>query len=139
MSIDPDLSQLVDELVAEAIEDLPGPILARLEEVPVVLLDEPDARMAGDVGLEHAVACDELCGLHTGVALTERSIEHTVVPDVIHLFRRGLLLRADELSEGRPDAEFEDVLFAEVRITLLHEIGHHFGLDEDDLEDLGYA
>ncbi|MEL6220999.1 MAG: metallopeptidase family protein, partial [Pseudomonadota bacterium] len=106
MSLDPDLAELVDALVADAIDTLPEPVLRRLEEVPVVLLDEPDPRMASDVGLDLSVARDELCGLHSGIALTARTIEETAAPDVIHLFRRGLLLRADDLAAERPTAAF---------------------------------
>jgi predicted Zn-dependent protease with MMP-like domain len=66
------------------------------------------------------------------VPLTERSVEDP--PDLpgIHIFRRGIIGLAADIGGA-------DELERQVRITLLHELGHHFGLDEDDLEDLGYG
>ena len=61
----------------------------------------------------------------------------------IHIFREGIVNLATEDEEGRAlgwKAEHaEESIYEEIRITILHEIGHHFGLDEDDLEELGYG
>ncbi|MHC4429586.1 MAG: metallopeptidase family protein, partial [Planctomycetota bacterium] len=70
-------------------------------------------------------------------------VEHDLeMPETIHLFREGIIDHAggwerwtDE--DGEPLGG-EEAVIREIRITLLHEIGHHFGLDEDDLEALGY-
>jgi len=103
----------------------------------VVVLDRPTSAMLRDLGLppdqwEEEVAT--LCGLHTGTMLTERSIEHSgELPTDIHLFREGIVGAAGGWEQGR------ERIAHEIRITLLHEIGHHFGLDEDDLERLGYG
>jgi predicted Zn-dependent protease with MMP-like domain len=126
-----------DLLVDEAVESLPPRIRALLDEVPLVVLDQPDDGMLRDVGIDPGddSALDELCGLHTGVALTELSVEHSgELPTVVHIFRRGIIALAGGWDE--PDAE--DTIYEEIRTTILHEIGHHFGLDEDDLADLGY-
>jgi predicted Zn-dependent protease with MMP-like domain len=73
----------------------------------------------------------DLCGLHWGIPLTARSVEHSATfPDRMMLFR-GPILRV----AGRRRQDLEE----QIRITLLHEIGHHFGLDEDDLAALGYG
>jgi predicted Zn-dependent protease with MMP-like domain len=84
-----------------------------------------------------------LCGLHSGIPLTERSVEHGGLPEVITLFREGILEEAGGWEEWTDDDGTElggrERILREIRITLLHEIGHHFGLDEDDLERLGYA
>ena len=70
-----------------------------------------------------------LCGLHSGTPLTERSLDQLdELPETIHLYREGILAHADGWDRVRE----------EIRITVLHEIGHHFGLDEDDLAELGY-
>lgn len=139
-------AELVDELVGEAIGLLPGPIQDRLEMVPVVVLDRPEPGMLLDLGIDPVQdphAADEICGLHTGVPITERSVESTDVPDVIHLFRAGLIALAHETVDSEYGREhgltFELALSEEISITLLHELGHHFGLDEDDLERMGYA
>jgi predicted Zn-dependent protease with MMP-like domain len=124
-----------DALVEDAIAALPARVRALLDEVPVVVLDEPEPAMLKDLGVDLAKepdALEEICGLHTGTMLTERSVEHGDLPTVIHLFRRGIVALAGGWAAG------DDEVYEEVRVTLLHEIGHHFGLDEGDLEELGY-
>ena len=71
----------------------------------------------------------DLFGLYEGVPLPERGDWAGTLPDRIRIFRRPLV-------ESFPDpAELED----EIRITVLHELAHYFGLDEDQLENLGYS
>lgn len=130
--------RLVDRAVKKAIDELPEHLFELLAEVPIVLIDEPTPEMLLDLGIEadDPDAPDEICGLHTGIPITESSVEHSAgLPTVIHLFRRGLLGMALN-EDGRVDPETLD---RETRITILHELGHHFGLDEDDLDDLGYG
>lgn len=123
-----------DALVDEAIAALPPSVARLLQEMPVIVLDRPDPAMLADLGMS-ADQADELCGLHTGVAFTERSIEADgVLPTQVHLFREGILNAAG--GWGGPQGE--DGVFEQVQITLLHEIGHQMGLGEDDLADLGY-
>jgi predicted Zn-dependent protease with MMP-like domain len=127
-----------DELLDEVVETLPGRVRALMEEVPVIVLDEPTEEMLEELSAEFGedVSEDVLAGLHSGIALTDRSVEHSgVLPEEIHLFREGVI----ELAGGWEGEDAEDRIREEIRITLLHEIGHHFGLDEDDLEGLGYA
>ena len=121
-----------DALLEEVLEHLPGHIRALLDEVPLIVDDRPTAKMLADLGMEP----DELlCGLHSGVALTERSVEHSGgVPDDIRIFREGIV----DLAGGWRQKDADDKVYEEIWITVLHEIGHHFGLDEDDLADLGY-
>ncbi len=116
------------DLVAQAISRLPERWRATIEaEVPIRIEPRPSRRKLRELGM----ADDELLlGLYEGVPLTDRHIEdHARLPDVITLFREDI----EDASEDRED------LVEQVRITLLHELGHHFGLDEDDLEELGYA
>ena len=81
--------------------------------------------------------------IDAGIPLTERSVNDSgVLPEVIHLFREGIVDEAGGWDEDEDDdGPFggEEAVRREIRITLLHEIGHHFGLDEDDLERLGYG
>jgi len=130
--------KLVDDAVQRAIDDLPEALYELIEEVPIVLIDHPTPDMLADLGIDpkDPDALDEICGLHTGIPITEDSVEHSAeLPTVIHLFRRGLLGMAID-EAGRFDPE---TLEREVRITILHELGHHFGLEEQDLDDLGYG
>jgi predicted Zn-dependent protease with MMP-like domain len=80
-----------------------------------------------DQGLEE----DELIlGLYVGHPMTQRSVEFSgMLPDAIYIFQEDVEL----VSESEKD------LIQQVRITVLHEIGHHFGMDEDDLDELGYG
>ena len=139
-----------DRLLEEAIGALPPGIAALVEEVPVIVDDRPDAKLArslaGESGIDASDAgavaefVETLCGLHTGVALTERSVEDGAnLPTDVRLFREGIVEVAggwEAPGESRDDAD--DAVYEEIMITLLHEIGHHFGLEEEDLERLGY-
>lgn len=126
-----------DRLLEDIIAGLPDHIRRLLEEVPVIVEDEPDPGLIEDMGMT-----DEefmLCGLHWGVALTERSVESPPeLPDQIMLFR-GPIMRLAAVSSTGTQRRDRKELEGQIRITLLHEIGHHFGLNEDDLEQLGYA
>jgi predicted Zn-dependent protease with MMP-like domain len=81
--------------------------------------------------------------------LTERSVEMPpTLPEDIRLFRRGILTLAQQAYDDHhadpprdDDEPFDpdDALYEQIWITLVHEIGHHFGMSEDDLDQLGYA
>lgn len=144
-----------DALLGEVIETLPAPIRGLIDEVPVVVFDRPSPELIEslrkDGTLTESDDGADLCGLHTGVAITDRSVEglHGAEwggsggggdgdgcgPEHICLFRAGII----ELAGGWEQPHADQEVYEEIRITLLHEIGHHFGLDEDDLERLGYA
>jgi len=114
-------------LVEDSLVDLPQEFADFLEEVPIDIRDRPTRKQLSSVGLKD----DELLlGLYVGTSLPDRSVETGVrMPDAIYLFQEDI----EEVS----DSEAE--LKKEVRITVLHEIGHHFGLNEDDLDRLGYG
>ncbi len=115
-----------ERLVQRALDDLPDNILAMLDNVDVVIEDEPEETLRAD----RQPADEELFGLYQGVPQTERDAGYSMVlPDKITLYRGPL-----ERSCGSP-AE----LAREVRVTVVHELGHHFGLDEDRLGELGWA
>ena len=132
-----------------SLHHLPEHLHALLEEVPVVVEDRPSRKLLREMELDPDE--DDLCGLHTGVALTNRSVEHSGnLPDQITLFRNAIIemaglrdlpdesdLSAEELKEAEQDVIAE--LEHQIRVTLLHEMGHHFGLDEDDLDAMGYG
>lgn len=132
-----------DNILEAVLETMPPRVHELLEEVPLIVEDRPSDELIRSLAAESGENADEaladmpdsLCGLHTGVALTERSVESSAdLPDHIQIFRRGILAMAG--GWDGPDAH--DAIAEEIRITILHEIGHHFGLDEDDLYDLGY-
>lgn len=105
-----------DDLVNIAIDQIPEEFFQHLGNVII------------QVASRHPEVPD-LLGLYEGIPLTERGIEEFAPPDHITLYREALLsISADEQT-----------LIEQIRITLLHEIGHFFGLEEDDLDRLGYA
>ncbi len=114
-------------LVEEALSELPQQFAEYLEEVPIEIHDRPTAKQLRSVGLSK----DQLLlGLYVGTALPDRSVSIDIrMPDKIYLFQDDIELACDSKED----------LKREVRTTVLHEIGHHFGLDEDDLEKLGYG
>jgi len=108
-------------LVRRALMDLPAEFGQRMRNVEIVTDEEPDAT--------HVKAGQELLGLYEGVPLPERGDWAGALPDRIRIFRLPLV-------ESFPDpAELE----AEIRITVLHEVAHYFGIDEDRLDDLGFS
>jgi predicted Zn-dependent protease with MMP-like domain len=115
------------ELVEQALARLPQQFVEFLEEVPVEVRDRSTPKQRKSAGLK---ADNLLLGLYHGRPLTERSVEHSgTMPDVIYIFQEDVELASDD----------EEDLVEQVRITVLHEIGHLFGLDEDELDELGYG
>jgi predicted Zn-dependent protease with MMP-like domain len=104
-------------LVDDAIDTIPSDLLALLDNVVIRVED----RHAGD---------PSLLGLYEGTSLTERTHEYTfALPDSITIYRLAIL---DVCTD-------EDEAAHEVAVTVVHEIGHHFGLDEERLHELGWG
>lgn len=114
-------------LVEEALAELPPPFVQHLEEVAVEIRDRPDRKLLRELEMEE----DELLlGLYQGRPRTERHVEDgPALPDVIYIFQEDV----EQASDSRRE------LVEQVRTTVLHEIGHHFGMSEDHLDDLGYG
>ncbi len=136
------LRERFDQLLEDALASLPDRFREVIEEIPVIVVDRPDPKLVRELKREGVIPADapddeeELMGLHSGVAITERSVEGPVsLPAQIHIFREGIVAHAGGWEQEHADEE----IYEEARVTLLHELGHHFGLDEDDLDDLGYG
>lgn len=115
------------ELVERALDELPEQFAELLEEVPVEVRDRPTPAQLKQLGLSRG---ELLLGLYQGRPRTERSVEDSGrLPDVIYIFQEPI----ESVSAG------EEELVQQVRKTVLHEIGHHFGMDEEDLDELGYG
>lgn len=113
-----------DEAVQKALDGLPEEFRVHLDNVLIEVRDAPDAAFLA----EHEVP-DDILGFYVGSPLSERGEHVPQLPDRIFIFRRNLC----DMCASRGE------LIDEIRITLLHEIGHHFGMDEDRLEELGYG
>ncbi len=105
-----------EDLVGEALDRLPPALTAAFDNVLVVVEDEHEDE-------------PDLLGLYEGIALTEREVYSGVLPDRITLFRLPLCAYARD----RADLAFE------VQVTVVHEFGHHLGLDEERLHELGWG
>jgi predicted Zn-dependent protease with MMP-like domain len=108
-----------ESLVDRALDQIPDQLASLVRNVVVLVEDEPPKDEP-----------DDLLGLYDGIALTERDDMHGgALPDRIFVFRNPLLDYCDDEAQ----------LVEEVRITVVHEIAHHFGIDDDRLHELGYA
>jgi predicted Zn-dependent protease with MMP-like domain len=106
-----------EALVEQALDEIPDELARLVRNVVVLVEDDPPPDEP------------QLLGLYVGVALPDRGGDHTGLPDRITIFRRPLLAMCRDADE----------LVREVRITVVHEIAHHFGIDDDRLHRLGYG
>ena len=106
-----------EELVCDALDLIPPPLAQAMDNV-VVLIDDRDAEDP------------ELLGIYEGIALTERDSTYSgALPDAITIYRDSVL----EICES------DDDVVKEVAITVIHEVAHHFGIDDDRLHELGWG
>ncbi|MFH0751101.1 MAG: metallopeptidase family protein [Chloroflexota bacterium] len=113
-----------EDLVDRALRGIQMPFAAALDEVAVVIADEPSPEQRRENGLR---ADETLYGLYDGTPRTAWGADDVPFPNTITVFRLPL-------EEDFPDPfDLED----EVRITVIHELAHHLGIDDDRLEELG--
>jgi predicted Zn-dependent protease with MMP-like domain len=112
-----------ERLVARALADIPPPFRDSLREVAIVIEDEPSPAQLGD----DEPGADGLYGLYEGTPRTEWAADSVPAPNKITLFRLAL---EDDFADP-------DDLAEEVRLTVIHELAHHLGIDDDRLEELG--
>ena len=114
-------------MVGDALDEIPDALATEMQNVAVMVEDWPTPAQldAADVGR------GTLLGLYEGVPLTERGpLSYSgVAPDRITIFQGPLSQRARDV----------DALTAQVRVTVLHEVGHYFGMDDERLRELGWA
>ena len=103
-------------LVAEALDEIPAELAALIDNCVILVEDYPPPDLPGTLGL------------YSGIPLTERGQFYSGLPDRIQIFRYPILAICDT-----PDQVIE-----EIRITVVHEIAHHFGIDDHRLRELGY-
>jgi predicted Zn-dependent protease with MMP-like domain len=107
-----------EELVSAALDEIPPELATLIDNCVILVEDAPPPDEPG------------LLGLYDGIPLTERGTDYAgVLPDRIFIYRLPTLAICDTV---------EDVI-EEVHITVVHEIAHHFGIDDERLHELGYA
>ena len=118
-----------EQLVEQALAELPAQFARHLEEVPVQIMMRPPRRLLRSLGLADN---ELLLGLYQGASLLTRSETEgrgSPMPNHILIFQEDIELVSNSVDD----------VVREVRTTVLHEIGHHFGMDEQDLDRLGYG
>jgi predicted Zn-dependent protease with MMP-like domain len=114
-----------EDLVQQAIEELPDEFRKRLENVAVIVEDEPPPELLARLDV---MPEDTLFGLYEGTPLTERGFDAPLHPDHIWIFQRPI----------EDECDGDDDIKEEIKITIVHEVAHFFGMDDDYLEGLGY-
>ncbi len=106
-----------EELVADALDEIPDELWRLVDNMVVVVRE----------GIEGS----SLLGLYDGIPLTDRDASYAgmVLPDRVTIFRRPILAMCTDEAE----------VVEQVRITVIHEVAHHFGIDDDRLHELGWA
>jgi predicted Zn-dependent protease with MMP-like domain len=111
-----------ERLVAEAVQLIPSRFRREMHNLAVVVEDEPDAALLDEMGIEPP---DSLYGLYQGIPLTERHwAEGNRLPDRITIYQQPIEDDAEDAADARD-------MIAE---TLIHEVGHYFGLSEEEIE-----
>ena len=119
--------QEFEAIVSASIDELPPKLLEALNNVAISVEDMPSFADLTAAGLPSE---QEIYGLYVGIPLTNRTTNYTmVVPDLIKIYKVPL------------ERDFRDpeILKAQIRKTVLHELGHLYGMDEGDLKDQGYS
>ena len=115
----------IEAIARVAMDRLPEPFAAHLGGIVLEVQELADEALLAEMGIEHPL---DLTGIYEGIPLSERSVEQSgTLPDRVRLFRRAIL---DEWIEEGED--FEHL----VRHILIHEVGHHFGLSDEDMHRL---
>ena len=117
-------ADLFERVVASVIATIPSPFNRALDEVAIVIEDEPSPEQRRD---NHLRRDETLYGLYEGIPRIEWGADAFPIANKISLFRIPL-------EEDFPD---EDDLADEIRVTILHELAHHLGIDDDRLDQLG--
>ena len=123
-----------DTILEEVIERLPQLVRDAMEQVPLYVEDYPSRKVLRQTGLRDR---RHLWGLFTGVPLNAKHFDSPSVnlPDRVTIYREGLLWSAVG-PNGYVD---EQLLRKQIRVTILHEYGHYYGMTEEELEKYGYG
>ena len=122
-----------DKILEEVLAAMPPMVRELLDKITLDVEDYPSDRVMDEMDIEYR---DELCGLYTGIPLGEKHLENPPhLSDAVIIYREGIVAStADEY--GRITKEG---LYKQIRITVLHELAHHHGMTEEELEELGYG
>jgi predicted Zn-dependent protease with MMP-like domain len=121
----PPSAEEIEAIARDAMQRLPEPFASHLPDVVLQVDEYADDALLAEMGIEHPL---DLTGVYEGIPIGQRSVETSgTLPDRIRLFRQAIL--AEWAEEGE---QFEHL----VRHILVHEVGHHFGLSDEDMHAL---
>jgi predicted Zn-dependent protease with MMP-like domain len=116
-----------EDLVARALDGLPEEVLGAMDNLQVTIEDEPSDDVRKEFGLEDD---ETLFGIYRGLPLIERGVtDQPLLPDRIIIYQLPLEDSFDSAED----------LVAEIRRTVIHEVAHYLGMDEDEIDELGYG
>ena len=113
-----------ESLVRRAISELPDNFKARLDNVDIIVDDIASIDQLIGTGIESEM---DLLGLYEGIPLTERYGYDMIIPDKITIFQKAV----------ESTCASQEQITEEIKVTVLHEIAHHFGIDDSALEQIG--
>jgi len=116
-----------ERIVEEAVKSLPKEFRERIENIVIRVAESPNRRQSRTT--EPKGHETSLYGLYEGLPRTERSIDDSLIPDRITIFKRAI----------ERDHKSRAAMVKCIQETVLHEIGHYFGLDDSQLDELGYG
>lgn len=121
----PPSAEEIEAIARDAMQKLPEPFAGHLRHVVLQIDEYADDALLAEMGIDHPL---DLTGVYEGIPVNQRSVETSgTLPDRIRLFRQAIL--AEWAEEGE---RFEHL----VRHILIHEVGHHFGLSDEDMHAL---
>lgn len=130
--MDDEVRHYFDQILDEVMSEMPDAVHRLLKEVTMYVDDYPSSDLMRRMHVRHR---GDLCGLYTGIPLGHRSVEQSGhLSDAIQIFREGIL----ESATNRRGQVDEAELRRQIRLTVLHELGHHHGMTEAELTALGY-
>lgn len=119
-----------ETMVADAIDSIPERFIAELENVVFLVAEEPSEEQLYEDEIGDEEVLNNMMGLYEGISIDERGDGYGWFdsPDTITIFKRAHEFRCNSRAE----------IAEEVRRTVVHEVGHYFGMDEDQIEAMGY-
>ena len=123
-----------DKQVDWVLDRLPQHVLRLLEEVPLHVEDQPSERLMEELNITDT---EDLCGYFCGTPFSEGTpyVQSVTLPNSVTIFRRGIVAEARD-EEGKVS---RSSLRRQIRITILHELAHLHGMDEEEIAEAGYA
>ncbi|MCC6124570.1 MAG: metallopeptidase family protein [Pirellulales bacterium] len=122
-----------DKILEEVLTAMPPMVHELLDKITLDVEDYPSRQVMEEMDVEYR---DDLCGIYTGIPLGEKHLETPPhLSDAVMIYREGIVAATAEEYGRATKAGLRE----QIRITVLHELAHHHGMTEEELEQLGYG